>query len=538
MITLKQHLWSAMLFAMSAVALASGPTQRELDDATGDSSNWLYVDHDYQGTRYSALAEINIKTVKRLQKVCAHTFPEKEPSQTAPLVYAGVVYATTAHYTVALDGSSCRVLWQYKWQPRGREVVVTQRGAALKESKIVRGTADGYLIALDAQTGQEVWIRQVADPATGYFFSVAPLIVDDLILIGPAGSEWASKGWIGAFKLSNGERVWRFNTVPDLGEAGAETWGHNARGLKTGGGSIWTPMSYDTQRHLLYVPVGNPAPDFYDQDRPGSNLYTGSVVALDVRTGKLAWYYQGAPHDQRDYDLTHVSPLFTMKSGQDRSVMAVTGKDGLLRLLDRDTQEVLYSVPFTTRQNSEGPIGKDFVHICPGTLGGHEWNGSAYDPKLNALFVPATDWCGDVRVSAEPPKIEEDNTKGPFYFGGDAKLGAWKEASGWLTAFDASTGKEKWKYHARKPMIGGVVATAGNLVFTGELDGTFEAFDANTGKVIYTHDVGGPVGGGVVSYSAQGKQHIAVVSGFVGLYNQVAPELGGVNPTITVFALK
>jgi alcohol dehydrogenase (cytochrome c) len=208
------------------------------------------------------LAEINIQTVKRLQKVCAHTFPEKEPSQTAPLVYAGIVYATTAHYTVALDGSSCRVLWQHKWLPRDREVVVTQRGAALKDGKIVRGTADGYLIALDAQTGQEVWIRQVADPAAGYFFSVAPLIVDDLILIGPAGSEWASKGWVGAFKLSNGERVWRFNTVPDLGEVAAETWGHNARGLKTGGGSVWTPMSFDAQRHLLYVPVGNPRPTF------------------------------------------------------------------------------------------------------------------------------------------------------------------------------------------------------------------------------------------------------------------------------------
>src|SRR3982074_1865439 len=158
MITLKQCIRSATLFTMCGVAMASGPTQRELDDATGDSSNWLYVDHDYQGTRYSALGEINIRTVKRLQKVCAHTFPEKEPSQTAPLVYSGIIYATTAHYTVALDGSSCRVLWQNKWQPRDREVVLTQRGAALKDGKIVRGTADGYLIALDAQTGHEIWV--------------------------------------------------------------------------------------------------------------------------------------------------------------------------------------------------------------------------------------------------------------------------------------------------------------------------------------------------------------------------------------------
>jgi alcohol dehydrogenase (cytochrome c) len=532
-------LLSVASLMLSAAALAAGPTQAELDASTGDGANWLYVDHDYRGTRFSALDQVNTQNVKRLTRVCGYTFPEKEPSQTAPLVYSGILYATTAHFTVALDGASCRVLWKHQWQPRDREVVVTQRGAALKDGRVIRGTADGFLIALDVLTGKEIWARQIADPAAGYFFSVAPLIVDDLILIGPAGAEWASKGWVGAFKLSNGERVWKFNTVPDLGEAAAETWGHNAAGLRTGGGSVWTPMSYDQEKKLLYVPVGNPAPDFYDHDRPGSNLYTGSVVALDVQTGRLAWHYQGAAHDQRDYDLTHASPLFESTiAGRYRKVMAITGKDGLLRLLDRDTREVIYSVPFTTRLNSEGPIGTEFVHICPGTVGGHEWNGSAYHPPLNALFVPATDWCGDVRVSGERPKIEEDNTKGPFYFGGDGKFGAWADASGWLTAFDASSGKERWKYHAHKPMIGGVLATAGNLVFTGELDGTFEAFDAQKGKILFKSNVGGPIGGGVVSYSANGKQHVAVVSGFVGLYNQVAPELGGANPTITLFALK
>jgi alcohol dehydrogenase (cytochrome c) len=533
------RLLPVILLAAANTAIAAGPSQAELDDLAGTSGNWLYVDHDYHGTRYSPLDQINAGNVQGLARVCSYTFPEKEPSQTAPLAYAGIVYATTAHYTVALDGTSCRVIWRHQWRPRDREVVTTQRGAALKDGRVVRGTADGFLIALDAQTGKEIWVRQIADPTAGYFFSVAPLIVDDLVIIGPAGSEWASKGWVGAFKLSNGERVWKFNTVPDLGEAGADTWGQNAAALRTGGGSIWTPMSYDEEKGLVYVPVGNPAPDFYDNDRPGINLYTGSVIALNLRTGRLAWHFQGAPHDQRDYDLTHASPMFdAVAAGRPRKVMAITGKDGLLRLLDRDTQETIYNVPFTTRLNSEGPIGTEFVHICPGTVGGHEWNGSAFDPKLNSLFVPATDWCGDVRRSATRPKIDEDNTKGPFYFGGDGKFGAWTEASGWLTAFDASTGQQKWRYHARKPMIGGVLATAGGLVFTGELDGTFEAFDARGGKVLFSSNVGGPIGGGVVSYSGNGKQCVAVVSGFVGLYNQVAPELGGGNPTITVFALK
>jgi alcohol dehydrogenase (cytochrome c) len=510
-----------------------------LDGALGDSANWLYVDHDYHGTRYSGLSQINTGNVRKLVKVCSYQFPDKEPSQTAPLAYAGTIYATTARYTVALDGATCKVLWQYKWQPRGREVVMTQRGAAIKDGKIVRGTADGYLLALDAATGSELWSRQIADPADGHFFSVAPLIVGDLIFIGPAGSEWAGKGWVGAFKLANGERVWKFNTVPDLGEAAADTWGNNPKVLKTGGGSIWTPMSYDKDKNLLYVPVGNPAPDFYDKDRPGSNLYTGSIVALDASTGRLAWHYQTVPHDQRDYDLTHVSPLLDVEvSGQSRAVIALTGKDGLLRLLDRDSQRVWYTVAFTTRLNAEGPIGTSFEHICPGTVGGHEWSGSAYNPTLKALFVPATDWCWDVRMDEKAPEVAADNTKGPFFFGGEGKFRPWTEAAGWLTSFDGATGKERWKYHASKPMIGGVMATAGNLVFTGELNGTFEAFDATNGKIVYRHDVGGPVGGGVISYEVASKQYVAVVSGFVGLYNAIVPELGGANPTITVFGLK
>jgi alcohol dehydrogenase (cytochrome c) len=536
----KYAIFLIAFLSLQAFSQSSGPTQKELDNALRDDHNWLYVDHDYHGTRFSGLSEINVANVGKLEAICSHTFPDKEPSQTAPLVYGGIIYATTAHYTVALDGASCKVIWQYRWKPRSREVVMTQRGAAIKDGKVVRGTADGYLLALDAKTGNELWSRQIADPAEGYFFSVAPLIVDDYIFIGPAGSEWAGKCWVGAFKLSNGERVWKFNTVPDLGEAGAETWGNNPKGLKTGGGSVWTPMSYDPEKRLLYVPVGNPAPDFYDKDRPGANLYTSSIVALDIASGKLAWYYQTNPHDQRDYDLTHVSPVFTVKNsgGRTQTLIALSGKDGLLRVLDRDTHKVIYSVPFTRRLNNEGLIGIDSVHICPAMNGGHEWNGSAYHPKLNALFLPATDWCGDVRMSNKAPEPQDDNTKGPYFFGGDGSFLPWSETSGWLRAFDAASGKELWKYHASKPMIGGVISTAGDLVFTGEVDGTFEAFNATSGEVLYKHNVGGPIGGGVVSYIAAGKQRVAVVSGFVGLYNLIAPELGGANTTITVFGLK
>jgi alcohol dehydrogenase (cytochrome c) len=530
---------ACLLLSWSASADYAGPSQDELDRATDDSENWLYVDHDYHGTRFSALAEITTKNVRKLSRSCLYTFPEKEPSQTAPLVYKGVIYATTSHYTVALDGANCRLIWQYKWQPRAKEIVRTQRGAAIKDGQLVRGTSDGFLLALNAATGKEIWTRQIADSTSGYFISMPPLIVGDLIYIGPAGAEWASKGWVGAFRLADGERVWKFNTVPDLAEPGAETWGNSGQGLRFGGGSVWTPLSFDRETNLLYVPVGNVAPDFYDKDRPGDNLYTSSVVALDATTGKLVWHYQTVPHDQRDYDLTHVSPIFTIeRQGKRHTVIAVTGKDGLLRLFDRDDHRLIYSVAFTKRMNADVPIGVSPVHICPGTVGGHEWSGSAYSPRSNTLFVPATDWCADVHVDETAPSPAADNTKGPFYFGGDAKFAPWTEAAGWLTAFDATTGKEKWKYRAAKPMIGGVLASAGELVFSGELNGDFEAFDATNGKILYKSNVGGPVGGGIVSYTAAGKQRVAVVSGFVGLYNDVAPDLGGANTTISVFALK
>jgi alcohol dehydrogenase (cytochrome c) len=525
---------------MVTAAQAAGPTQAELNNSINDGANWPYVDHDYRGQRYTPLAQITANNAANLAEVCRYTFPEKEPAQTAPIVYDGILYATTAHYTVALDGANCRPVWQTKWEPKAKETFHTQRGAAIKDGKLVRGTGDGYLLALDATTGHPLWSRQIANSDDGYFISMPPLVYDDLVLIGPAGAELATKGWVAAFRLSDGERVWKFNTVPDPGEPGAETWGGDPDALKHGGGNLWTAMSLDVETGLLHVPVGNPAPDFFDKTRPGENLYTGAIVALDARTGKLAWYHQAVPHDVRDYDLTHVAPVFTTSAdGQQRTFIALTGKDGVLRVLDRDTRKVHYSIPFTTRQNAEGPIGTSFTRTCPGILGGHEWNGAAYSPRLGALFVPATDWCNQIRTAERAPDPQAAKTGAALFMGGEFKFAPWGEAQGWLTAFDAATGSQRWRYRSAKPMIGGVAATGGDVVFAGDIPGDLLAFDAKDGKILYKHNVGGPIAGGVVSYAAGGKQHVAVVAGFVGgYYNQMAPEIGGGNPTITIFALK
>jgi alcohol dehydrogenase (cytochrome c) len=528
-----------VLFVAASAEQNPGPTQAQLNDAVNDSMNWLYADHDYQGLRYSALAQIDASNVQNLAPVCSYALPLKEATQTAPIVYNGIMYATTAHQTVAINAANCNVVWVSQRQPQGHEAFTTQRGPALKDGKLVRGTGDGFLIALDATTGKELWSRQIANSTAGYFLSMPPLIYDDLVLIGPAGAEAAVKGWVGAFRLSNGQPVWKFNTIPEPGDPAAKTWGGDANVLKYGGGTVWTPMSFDVQNEQLQVPVANPAPDFYDKDRPGDNLYTASIVALNVRTGKLAWYYQAVPHDVRDYDLTHVAPMFTLPiGGQKHTVIALTGKDGRLRALDRDTRKLLYTVPFTTRENADGPIENAHGRICPGLLGGHEWNGAAYSPRLRALVVPATDWCSRIKPATERPDPAPQHKLGQ-YFGGEFEFDPWPGARGWLTVFDAATGKTRWRYESRHPMIGGVVVTGGDLIFAGELTGDLLVFDATSGKVLHKHNVGNPIAGGVLSYAVNGKQHVAVVSGFVGgAYGQNAKDIGGGNPTITVLALR
>jgi len=506
--------------------------------SNSDAGDWVYVDHDLAGTRYSRLKQITTRNVSQLVKACSYSFPDKEPSQTAPIVSGGRIYLTTAHYTAAIDGYDCHVIWLNTWTLHMDGPLTTHRGAALADGKIIRGTDDGFLLALDAKTGHTLWVKQIADPREGYFISMPPLVHGNLIYIGPAGSETAARGWVGAFRIRDGKQVWRFNIVPGDGEPGAATWGPDPAARAHGGGNLWTPMSFDEKRNLLYVPGGNPAPDIYDEDRPGVDLYTDSLIALDATTGHLVWYRQFVPHDVHDYDVTHVAPVFrTTIKGSTRNVIASTGKDGVLRLLDRDSHDIIYSVPFTSRVNIETPVTTTTpVRVCPGTLGGEEWNGSAYYAKQNLLVVPATDWCAEFNRDTTAPDPEKEHTHG-WYFGGEVKFDPWSAARGRLTAFDASTGRERWRYDAAKPLVAGVTATAGDLVFTGELTGDLVALDARSGKVLLRRELGGPAAGGVVTYTARGLQNVAVVSGFVGVYNLAAPEIGGGKTTITVFRL-
>jgi len=514
--------------AAGVAPAASGPDQATLTNAL-QSTDWLLHTHDYRGTRFSPLQEINASTASRLTPSCLFQVGERDSFQTGPIVYNGTMYITTAASTLALDAATCRVKWRHAWQPRETVAFLRSRGVAIKDGRVIRGTPDGYLLALNSETGAQLWARRVGQPADGEIFVMAPILFEDLVLIGPALSERNVQGWVGAFRTADGTPVWRFNTIPKPGEPGFETW-KNPKGIPMGGGAVWTSFALDTETGELHVAVTNPAPDLPVHLRQGTNLYTNSLIVLDARTGKLRWYRQVVPNDSHDWDLTHATPMFnTVVSGATRRLVVTTGKDGVLRAIDRDTHDVLYETPVTTRENAETPVITTPTRACPGVLGGTEWNGPAYNATTNMLYVPAVDWCATFTAYEQVRFIP-----GKGYMGGRTDLDPPDKAQGWLTALDAATGEVKWKYRSPRPMVAAVTTTAGNVVMTGELTGDFTIFDAKTGAVLYRFNTGGPIGGGVVTYAVGGKQYVAVASGSPSNF-WVDRNPGA--PTILVFAL-
>jgi alcohol dehydrogenase (cytochrome c) len=521
---------AGLLLAAAGLAQAqSGPTQEELNQAQ-HSTEWLLPNHDYAGVRFVELRQITPSNARSLRPICMFQGADLNRALNNPLVYRGVMYVTTTYSTFALDPKTCRAKWRHDWKLKDKEAnsSIKNRGVAIKDGKLVRGTQDGYLFALDAETGKLLWEVHAANAQQYEALSINPLIYDDLVIVGPSGSEYGIRGWIGAFRLQDGQPVWKFNTIPNDGEPGAESWGAADEKLRRGGG-IWTTPSLDLEKGLIYVPVGNPAPDLFATDRPGANLYTGAMVVLDARTGKLQWYMQAVPHDTHDWDVPVTSPLFTATiNGTKRNVVTVGAKDGLLRLVDRDTREQLYAVPVTTRTNVDTDPTEEGVYACPGMAGGVEWSAPALIPNLDLLVVPAVDWCGVFKKDDEPRFVA-----GQLFMGGSFTWDPVEKSRGWLTAVRASTGEVAWKYRSSRPMLAAVTATAGGMLFTGELTGDFLAMDARTGDVLYRFPSGGAIVGGVISYAVEGKQYVAAVTGMAAGFWQATPG----SWTLVVFAL-
>src|SRR6266540_407587 len=479
---------------------SKGPSQQELNAAPSNAADWLMSNHDYTGQRYVDLKQINRLNAASLRPVCLYQAGDTKPFHNNPVVYRGVMYITTTNSTIAIDATNCRVKWRHNWKPKSVEVYPPNRGAAIKDGRVVRATTDGYLFALDIETGKPLWERKViATEKNEGSFNMAPMIFENLVLLGLGISEQGVKGWIGAFRLETGEPVWRFNTVPDDGEPGAETWG-NADVRKRGGGAVWAPLSLDPQAGIVYVPVANPAPDFL-----------------------------ATPSDSHDWDLTQVSPLFTATvGGKTRKLVALAGKDGLLRVLDRETKEPLYATPVTTRSNVDEPLTVKGTYTCPGVLGGVLWNGPAYNPNTNMLYTPAVDWCGRFIKASEDRFIP-----GQLYMGGTYIGDPIEKSRGWVTAVDASTGKVAWQYESSKPMLAAVATTSAGLIFTGEMTGDFLTLDARAGKVLYRFNTGGPMNGGVVTYAVNSKQYVAATSGSATGFWRAAPG----SSTVVIFSL-
>jgi alcohol dehydrogenase (cytochrome c) len=539
---MRYSILSAALVMVAALAqygayADSGPSQAELN-AAGQSTEWLLPNHDYAGQRFVDLKQITRQNAADLRPVCIYQAGDVTPFQTNPLVYQGVMYVTIPRSTIAIDAATCAVRWRHDWQAKAKnaevkvgETVVNpyrSRGAALKDGKLIRSTSDGYLIALDIDTGKLVWEKHVAEADKYELMIMAPLVYEDLVISGIGISEYGVKGWIGAFRLSDGEPVWRFNTVPGEGEPGFDTW-ESTEDAPRGGGGIWVTPSLDTDKGLLYVAVGNPVPDFFGGVRMGKNLYTAAMIVLDARNGKLQWFRQFVPHDLHDWDLTVTNPLYsTMIGGASRQVVSVAGKDGILRAINRESHEQIYEVPLTTIADAEAEPTVEGVHTCPGVLGGFEWSSPAFSPTRNMLVAPTVDWCGVFKKADELRFIP-----GQQYIGGSFSFDPLDKSRGWLTAVNAPTGAIAWKYHSKRPMLASVTTSSADLVFTGELTGDFLVLDAGDGKVLYRFNTGGPVTAGVISYAIGGKQYLGVMSGAAVRFWRTPPA----SSTVIIFAL-
>jgi alcohol dehydrogenase (cytochrome c) len=514
--------------AASKPVPSGGPTQDELTRAAASTSDWLYASKDYTGQRFVKLSQINRKNAHDLRPICIIRADSATPTQTNPLIYKGVMYATVDTSVVAIDATTCRLRWSYKWDAKGRRVLSpANRGVAIKDGIVVRGTADGYLIALDMQKGQLIWSREIGGAEKSQYMSMPPLIFEDMVIYGPAGADWGAKNWVGAF-VDHGRTHVAIQLIPDDGEPGADSW-KDPKARIHGGASLWTPLALDANRGILYLPVGNPAPDFYGSVREGDNLYTNSAVALDVRTGKLLWYRQFVANDVHDADLEPGEPDL-LGNGRRQGAEPHHGqrRDGLLTCWIA-TRETLHTLPITTRKNVDSPPTVAGVHRCPGLLGGMEWNGPAYDPLSKTLYVAAVDWCGTFKRSADPPEF----TAFAHHYGGSVVPDPREQSSGWLTAIDSTTGKVRWKKHWPTPLVAAVTTTSGGVLFTGDLDNNFLVLDASNGNTLYKFNTGGSVGGGVVTYEIGGKQYVAttsgVISGFFG---------GSGTSAMIVFALR
>jgi alcohol dehydrogenase (cytochrome c) len=485
----------------------SKPTQAELDAADAATNAWLMYNKGYRGERYSLLKKINAGNAGKLRPVCMFQLGELGTFSTGPVMYDGILYATTHLGTYAIDATTCKKIWTHQHVAQGPEMNATNKGVAIAGGRVIRGTQDGFLFALDAKTGDPLWVRQVADWSIGEGIGAAPIVWNGIVYVAKAGGDWGIKGRMMAFKVEDGSPAWTFDLIPTGKETGVNTW-DDASSTEHGGGAAWVTYALDRTTGTLFVPVGNPGPDYHNKMRPGANLFTISTVALDARTGKLKWWYQLRANDDHDWDAT----VATVFDAGGRRLVATAGKEGILHVINRDDGKLVFKLPVTTVLNHDLPVTPAGVRVCP--VAGVQWNGPAYSPMTGLLYVNAIDWCTVFKLGPDPKWVATVPYTGLANgWGSNDPIAKW---AGWVNAVDPRTGKMAWRVKRPTPMYAALTPTAGNVLFTGDLNGNFLALDARNGKTLYSFDTGGPIAGGIITYEVKGKQYVAVASGHSG----------------------
>lgn len=542
---------TAVVRAQPATAPAAPPASQPAAQPAAPAADWPSYNRTLTGERFAALAEIGRGNVGQLRVLCTFDTGEQTSFQSGLLEVDGMLIGTTEADIFALDPDSCQQKWRTHEEYTSASPLKVNRGAAYLDGRLFRGTQDGRVLAYDARTGQRVWETTIADAAKGETVPAAPIAWGGLVFVGNAGGDNKGvKGRMYALDAATGAIRWEAYMVPrspadpTRGPAApqpplvAASW-RNGVGIPITGGANWTSYTLDPATGTLYVPSGNAAPDFVPRVRSGTNLFTGSMAALDARTGAYRTAYKMVPGDDaHDWDVASPGVVTTTRGGT--RLLAVTPKDGHLYGFDLATGRQLYRTPVTTITNAREPLRTAGTRFCPGTQGGSEWNGPAYDPTRNLLYTGQVDWCTTVRpapvskVQAVPIGKPWSGMNSDDPAEGFGKLDPPGQWAGRFAATDAATGRVRWRFAAPAPITSGVTPTAGGVVLFGDMGGTLYALDSDSGRVLWSSKVGGAVGGGVITYATAAGQRVAAA---VGMTSPIWPT-EKVNAKVVVLGVR